>query len=50
MPTIEINTNVGCKLACTFCPQDKLVKSYNKKINLSLIFTGSFLNSRNRIS
>lgn len=31
MASIEINTNVGCKLACTFCPQDKLVKSYKTK-------------------
>ena len=38
MPTIEINTNVGCKLACTFCPQDKLVKSYNKKTTRDLSF------------
>lgn len=27
-----------CKLACTFCPQDKLVKSYNKKTTRDLSF------------
>ena len=28
MPTLEITTLVGCPLACTFCPQDKLVANY----------------------
>jgi len=28
MPTLEITTMVGCPLACTFCPQDKLVANY----------------------
>lgn len=30
MPTMEITTTVGCTLACTFCPQDKLLKAYKK--------------------
>lgn len=38
MPSIEINTNVGCKLACTFCPQDKLVKSYKTRGLKNLTF------------
>ncbi len=28
MPTLEITTRLGCALACRFCPQDRLVKSY----------------------
>ena len=38
MPTLEINTNIGCKLACTFCPQDKIVKNYKDKDNKNLSF------------
>jgi radical SAM protein with 4Fe4S-binding SPASM domain len=30
MATIEITTNVGCTLACTFCPQDKISKLYKR--------------------
>jgi hypothetical protein len=28
MPTLEITTKLGCSLACRFCSQDRLVKSY----------------------
>ncbi len=28
MPTLEITTKLGCTLACRFCPQDRLAKSY----------------------
>lgn len=28
MSTLEITTLIGCPLACTFCPQDTLVKNY----------------------
>jgi hypothetical protein len=30
VPTLEITTHLGCALACRFCPQDRLVKSYPK--------------------
>jgi hypothetical protein len=30
MPTLEITTRLGCALACGFCPQQPLVKSYPK--------------------
>ena len=30
MPTLEITTRIGCALACRFCPQDRLVKSFPK--------------------
>lgn len=28
MPTLEITTMIGCPMACTFCPQDKLTANY----------------------
>lgn len=31
---LEITTKLGCKLACSFCPQKKLVKSYNSQEKL----------------
>jgi hypothetical protein len=38
MPTLEITTMIGCPLACTFCPQDKLAAAYtSEKRALSLV-------------
>lgn len=31
MPTLEITTNIGCPVKCTFCPQDALLKAYPKE-------------------
>ncbi len=31
MALLQITTRVGCKIACTYCPQDKLVKAYGEK-------------------
>jgi hypothetical protein len=28
MATLEITTRIGCKVACSFCPQSKLTKAY----------------------
>lgn len=39
MPTLEITTHLGCSLACRFCPQDRLVKSYPKGSSRSLGLT-----------
>ena len=38
MPTLEITTKLGCSLACSFCPQDELIKKYprNQEKILSL--------------
>lgn len=38
MPTLEITTKMGCSLACSFCPQDELIKKYprNQEKILSL--------------
>ena len=39
MPTLEITTTIGCPLACTFCPQDKLSIAYgnttSKRLEIS---------------
>lgn len=31
MPTMEITTRIGCKNACVYCPQEKLVSAYAKR-------------------
>ena len=38
MPTLEITTKLGCSLACRFCPQDRLVKSYPRGESRELSF------------
>ncbi|HVC58789.1 MAG TPA: SPASM domain-containing protein [Acetobacteraceae bacterium] len=40
MPTLEITTKLGCSLACRFCPQDRLVKSYPRGADRMLTFGG----------
>lgn len=32
MPSLEITTQIGCPLMCTFCPQDKLNRAYTDPI------------------
>ena len=34
MPALEITTMIGCPLMCTFCPQDKLLKSYKDPVRV----------------
>ena len=31
MRTIDITTNVGCKIRCDFCPQDRLIPAYRNR-------------------
>jgi hypothetical protein len=31
MSTIDITTNVGCRVRCDFCPQDKLLPAYQRR-------------------
>jgi hypothetical protein len=31
MPILQVTTRVGCKLACPYCPQDKLIKAYKSR-------------------
>jgi len=38
MPTLEITTKLGCSLACRFCPQDRLMKSYPRGDSRELSF------------
>lgn len=33
MPTLEITTQIGCKNACVYCPQDTLLSAYAKSNN-----------------
>ncbi len=40
MPTLEITTRLGCALACRFCPQDRLVKTYPKDQTRDLSLAG----------
>jgi hypothetical protein len=39
MPSLEITTQIGCPLMCTFCPQDKLNKAYRDPIRKMTIET-----------
>jgi len=34
MPTIEITTNIGCKNACAYCPQNKIITAYTKRSDI----------------
>jgi len=34
MPLLEITTQVGCPLMCTYCPQDKLAQAYRDPIRV----------------
>ncbi len=31
MPVIEITTRIGCKIACSYCPQKVLIREYRKR-------------------
>lgn len=37
MSVMEITTNIGCRNACTYCPQEMLVKAYAKRSNIRLM-------------
>lgn len=37
MPVLEITTRIGCKIHCSFCPQDKLKEAYTARSG-SLLF------------
>ena len=41
MPTLEITTKLGCSLACRFCPQNRLARSYPRDEPRELSF-GAF--------
>lgn len=37
MANMEITTKIGCKNACVYCPQDKLIGAYSQKSNTFLM-------------
>jgi len=39
MPSLEITTQIGCPLMCTFCPQDKLAKAYKDPVRKMTVET-----------
>ena len=41
MPSMEITTNIGCRVQCDFCPQELLIKEYSDKTELKDITYGS---------
>lgn len=36
MKGLEITTNIGCSVACSYCPQGVLLDNYNGELNLSM--------------
>src|SRR5258708_151855 len=38
MDSMQITTQVGCKNACSYCPQDKLVAAYPRKASRHMSF------------
>ena len=32
IPIIEITTVIGCKIQCVYCPQNRLIRKYIKKV------------------
>jgi sulfatase maturation enzyme AslB (radical SAM superfamily) len=39
MSSLEISTNIGCKVNCAYCPQSKLVKAYYNRGDVPKIMT-----------
>ena len=34
MASMEITTRIGCKIACVYCPQKKLIEAYSQRSNI----------------
>lgn len=34
MSGIEITTNIGCRIGCIYCPQEKIIAAYTKRSNM----------------
>jgi len=41
MPSMEITTNIACRVKCDFCPQELLIKKYSDRTELNNITYGS---------
>lgn len=39
---MEITTNIGCKVACSYCPQNKLLDAYKKRSNIFMMSFDTF--------
>jgi organic radical activating enzyme len=42
MASIEITTTIGCRIRCTYCPQDKLMQAYTKRSNVTIMTFDTF--------
>lgn len=42
MNRLQITTRIGCKIACVYCPQDKLIKAYRQRDGDLLMSTDDF--------
>ncbi len=42
MPNLEITTKIGCKVACTYCPQDVLAKAYQSRSSTKMMSLQDF--------
>ena len=40
--TMEITPVIGCKIRCTFCPQNKLIRAYAQNSNISKMTFDTF--------
>lgn len=43
MPSMEITTQIGCKVNCAYCPQEKLVRQYSKRSNIFRMSFDTFM-------
>lgn len=42
MASMEITTMIGCRIRCTYCPQDKLIQAYTKRSNVTKMTFDTF--------
>ena len=42
MPTLQITTKIGCTNACTYCPQERLIKAYESRSKNLLLDLDNF--------
>ncbi len=50
MPTLQITTKVGCKVSCTYCPQEKFISAYKKQSNINLMSMDVFQTCIDKLS
>ena len=42
MASMEITTMIGCRVRCTYCPQDKLIQAYTKRSHVTKMTFDTF--------